>query len=147
MDKVEWVAGLLEGEGTFYRVSHSYSPHAACSMTDLDVLETLHNAVGVGSLRPIKKRQDHWKDAWIWRAQGDDAVYVMESIHPYMGIRRRQKIDELLDLWYNGARKYRQPSENVLAAVKFYRDGLGSLRETAKRFHVGKDTINKYSKL
>lgn len=146
MKSIEWVAGLLEGEGTFYIVAaHSASPRIACSMTDLDVLQELLESVGNGTLRPIKKRQEHWKDAWIWRVQGESAAELMEKIRPYMGARRGKKIDELLEIWYSRSKKHLGASENMSRAVDEYLSTNKSLRDIAKEFSVGKDTLNKYA--
>lgn len=50
---IEWVAGLFEGEGCFGiacsgKKSHMLYLRLIVSMTDEDVIRTLHETVGVG---------------------------------------------------------------------------------------------------
>lgn len=146
MENVQWVAGLLEGEGSFFTQTNSASPRVACSMTDLDVLEKLRMSVGRGSIHPITKRQSHWKDAWIFTARGRDAEAIMDAIYPYMGKRRQAKISEVLKFYRENGRDFKHPKENQLRALAYYRENNCGLREAAAKFSVSKDTIAKLHK-
>lgn len=107
--EVAWVAGLLEGEGsfTFGPPSGRINPgcrqlRITCSMTDLDTIEKLHNVTGIGNFNPERrkydKRRPHAKPAWVWSAtRRPDVVYVLNAILPHMGERRSARIQELLD--------------------------------------------------
>lgn len=104
-----WVAGLLEGEGCFSIFTRSSATHnhkslaIHCEMTDQDVIEKLHRLVGCGT---VNKRQNtsgrkdrrERKPTWIWSVQNHEGIKkVCESIYPFMGKRRQQKIKEMLD--------------------------------------------------
>lgn len=89
MNEVEcaWVAGLLEGEGSFVFVgrrdrSRTF-PQINCSMTDEDVIRKLHRFVGVGYVHedPGNQRQNpNYKMMWRWSvARREDVTMVLTS--------------------------------------------------------------------
>lgn len=144
--EIAWVAGLLEGEGSFLTQTSGYSPRITCQMTDLDVLNKVHQLCG-GTLHPVTKRQEHWKDCWIWRISGDPAAEVMKSILPHMGSRRSEKIQSVLDTWYTNGRPYRQASTLRDQAAREYLDGLGSLREIGRKYGFNYESIRRRAKI
>lgn len=111
MDDVtaSWVAGLLEGEGSFsyytYRntqvngdkVEYIY-PQINLSMTDRDVVEALCERSGYGrTYGPYvnKKRPTH-KPIWKWRIYKISEVKSFcERIKPYMYERRQSQIESM----------------------------------------------------
>lgn len=95
----EWVAGLLEGEGSFV-LKEGKKPRVTCHMTDLDVLERLQNYAG-GRIYKVKNPNPHkWKQSWVWTITDSDKVVVlMKDILPYMCSRRTEKILHLLDCY------------------------------------------------
>ena len=95
-----WVAGLLEGEGTF-GLHHGKRPEVGIKMTDLDVIikYTLMvgisvSAIGVANVRAVREFGD--KPAFQVRVRGPKAVALMEQILPFMGERRSAKIKEVM---------------------------------------------------
>src|SRR6478609_5202089 len=99
MNLVAYAAGVIEGEGSFMTTTNGYSPRVQVSMTDKDVLEQLQKTFGCGTIHAITKREEHWKDAWVWRCSGNEALRVMEVVYPYMGLRRKAKIEEVRGIW------------------------------------------------
>lgn len=98
-----WLAGLLEGEGSFIEFRDTRSRAWRCKvylkMTDLDIIERAHRIAGVGRIceanAPSKPK--HWQEFWQWQVQSvPDALYVMLGVLPYMGERRSEKIQEIL---------------------------------------------------
>ena len=94
-----WVAGLLEGEGTFrfqkgLKQGYLGSPIVACNMTDEDILVALKNATGVGKLYgPYTTRtRPRQKPMWLWTVRGADAISLMDDLFPLMGERRQRQI-------------------------------------------------------
>lgn len=137
-----WVAGLLEGEGTFLTQPNGHSPRIACQMTDLDVLERLLYLCG-GTLHEVTKRQKHWKDCWIWRISGDPAAEVMLSIRDFLGSRRRAKVEEVLSDWFTNGRPYKEDSVRRNQAAQDYLDGKGSLRKLSKQYGFSYESIRR----
>lgn len=105
-----WLAGLLEGEGTFFMqkghkngVCYQY-PIIVVSMTDEDVIDRVAYLFGTSS---HKESQRYYADLGVsrkpsWRASaaGTRAVSLMQSLLPWMGKRRGEKIKELLKTQY-----------------------------------------------
>lgn len=87
-----WLAGLLEGEGTF---GFHKKPMITLEMTDKDVVERVSELFGT-SVMFLPKRQDNWKDTYKVRVTGKKAVIIMMDIRHIMGSRRQGKIDEIL---------------------------------------------------
>jgi hypothetical protein len=102
--EIAWLAGLLEGEGSFQCVQASkarpQSRHLTCTlgMTDEDVVRragVLMDAPSIYEQNPAPPR----KKVFIIGISGYKAERVMKLILPYMGIRRRDKILKVLADW------------------------------------------------
>lgn len=103
---VEWAAGLFEGEGCFYphhRENGRVRAFAVLSMTDEDSVRSFHEIVGVGSIfgpytdyRTVKDGAPR-KPQWRWYATGSKAEAVARLLWPYLGIRRRGRIREMME--------------------------------------------------
>jgi hypothetical protein len=93
-ETVAWLAGLLEGEGSFMTgpPSEPRSPVLVISMTDLDVIARVAAIFGV-KVQRARQRDKRWKDAWAARVRGRGAVELMLVVRPHMGERRRAQID------------------------------------------------------
>lgn len=104
--EVGWVAGLLEGEGCFSLGSRKHGdktyhyPRVQCIMTDPDVLNKLAQYVGVGNVSGPTGYNDpkrsHYKDRYHWAIYSQNAIDLMIAIYPHMGVRRQEKIEEVL---------------------------------------------------
>lgn len=91
-DDVVWLAGLLEGEGSFDLQRGRY-PRVRLAMTDRDVVGRAATLFG-SSIR-LTLRVPH-KPTWHAEIQGERAVEVMRAVLPFMGARRSQRIAEVL---------------------------------------------------
>jgi hypothetical protein len=86
-----WIAGLVEGEGTF--TNSSSSSVLRVVMTDLDVLERLERITGVGYIRSIPSRQPHHKQAYSWTVKRREHLEPLAMLlWPLMGERRRRQM-------------------------------------------------------
>ncbi len=97
-----WLAGLLEGEGSFFleRV-HGNARYAVIevTMTDEDVIQRAAGIMGVKPAfrhAPAKVKAGH-KPTWRARLRGKKAEALMRELLPQMGSRRSAKIEELLE--------------------------------------------------
>ena len=107
-----WLAGILEGEGTFLSgpPSQPNSPIVRISMTDADVVTRaaalLHRAV-----TPTRARKAHHKQPFITQIKGAEAVALMVAIRPVLGPDRRAQVDRVLAAWVPGrARQHAMPT-------------------------------------
>jgi hypothetical protein len=98
--ELHWLAGWLEGEGSFLRPPPSDRRRARIMATtrDADV------AAEVGRLLRVtprfshdeRERQRGWSPTWRLLKRGRGAVLLMRGVHPLMGLRRQSQIDSAL---------------------------------------------------
>jgi hypothetical protein len=95
---IHWLAGLLEGEGSFLKGAPSApnTPSIAVSMTDEDVIERVARYFGV-KYHAVGKRQEHHKTPYTVHLKGAKAHDLMRQLYPLMGLRRREQIDRALE--------------------------------------------------
>src|SRR5215469_406244 len=94
-----WLAGLLQGEGSFMRPAPSAPrlPIVRVSMTDRDVVEHAVRLMGVSVCRhQLSEAKPYYKDVWIATAKGTRARNLMLLLRPHMGYRRKEQIDRAL---------------------------------------------------
>lgn len=91
-----WLAGLLEGEGTFDRQKGKY-PRIRVGMTDRDVVGRAATLMGC-SVR-LSLRQYPYTPMWHAEIQGERAAVLMEMLLPLMGTRRSATIAAILGNW------------------------------------------------
>jgi len=102
--QLAWLAGLLEGEGSFFTTTsrtggHVYRyPQIRVNMTDRDVIERVAALFGTGvyTSRPYGVSR---KTSYKAILTGLGAADLMRALRPLMGERRQSKIDEVLAEW------------------------------------------------
>jgi hypothetical protein len=96
-EELHWLAGLLEGEGSFMcgPPSNPRMPVIAVNMTDEDVVGRLGRIFG-RKVHLVKPRNDRWQTSYQVRVTGSGAVRWMALLRPLMGERRRAQIDRAL---------------------------------------------------
>jgi hypothetical protein len=105
---IEWIAGLLEGEGCFSLTpSRPGSASIVLGMTDHDVVQRFAGHLGCkvrttqpGNTALGKKR----KPVYLTTVASTKAVGLMMTIYPLMGFRRKTRIREILLAWKKGQR-------------------------------------------
>jgi hypothetical protein len=117
-----WLAGLLEGEGSFMRTSKTsgdWRPLIRLHMTDRDVVTRAAAMWGVGVLSGGKGRFDHYKPTFIAKISGSRGAEWMVRLRPLMGERRRGQIDAALDGWVAPRRRLHPQEEmEIVAALR-----------------------------
>lgn len=99
---ISWVAGLIEGEGSF--IVRKYGIVMQCQMTDLDVLQRLQSICG-GSISNMFKRESHHKDSWLWQLSANKAYNLAKLIFPLMLNRRQGQAKTMMDSWESSLQK------------------------------------------
>ncbi|WIC90184.1 LAGLIDADG endonuclease [Arthrobacter phage VroomVroom] len=92
-DDLLWLAGLLEGEGSFDAHRGKY-PRVRLAMTDRDVVGRAASLMDTKlrlSLHPAPN-----KATWHSEISGARAAAIMREILPFMGARRSQRIADVL---------------------------------------------------
>src|SRR5438270_3928022 len=100
VSELNWLAGLLEGEGSFLASvpSEPSSPRIVVEMADRDVIEQVAALFGVGYIQTRKnnRRADHWKDSYRVTLKGYRAAKLMYLLYPIMGMRRKTQIEQAI---------------------------------------------------
>ena len=96
--EIAWGAGLVEGEGCFTWHSEGRHPYFLMDMADKDVLEKFQQVFPEVKLRGPYTHKSKPKNKPRYRvdAFGPKALTLMKTIYPYMGERRKLKMDEFL---------------------------------------------------
>lgn len=136
-----WLAGYLEGEGSFMRGSPSQPnlPVIQVMATDEDVILRVANMFGT-ACQKIKSRSQKWKQAYSTRLRGKKAVNFMMSLKPLMGKRRQQQIEKALAS-YN-AKSYKL-TEDIVKQIKIALQQGKKQGVVAKEFGLRRETVNK----
>lgn len=123
---LNWLAGLLEGEGSFLLgpPSRSHLPIIRVEMVDGDVIRRAAELLGVGVVR-LPARRKKWKPTFVATTYGKPAVLLMRVLRPLMGERRQKQIDAALACY------------KVLATPK-----LNSMKVRAIRRQVKTQTVS-----
>jgi hypothetical protein len=130
---LHWLAGLLEGEGSFVAgpPSTPRSPIVQVSMVDRDIIERTGALFGTG-LNMIPPRREGWRTAYSVRVRGARAVLWMHRLRPLMGERRRGQIDRAVVSYAPDPRR-RLDDERATEALARLAKGE-SVRQVAERF-------------
>ena len=95
--ELHWLAGLLEGEGTFMvgPPSSPGLPVIAVNMADHDVMARL-GRIFERKVQVLRPRNARWQTSYQVRVLGREAVRWMSLLRPLMGSRRQAQIDRAL---------------------------------------------------
>lgn len=140
-----WLAGLLEGEGSFLKgpPSKPNLPILSVITTDEDVCERVANLFGVKyHLVKNKRYQDNnWKNPYLAKLKGSKAVRLMKKLRPLMGKRRQGQIDEALSSYDIKAK--RLSNKEVDDIRQLYSGGKMTQTSIAKKLNVRRETVNR----
>ena len=95
---IAWLAGLIEGEGSFGNHGTSDSPFITITSTDEDIVKRVAYLWNT-RIYELKKRESNHKLQFTTRIFSHDAIGWMLTIYSFMGIRRRYKILEVISIW------------------------------------------------
>lgn len=135
-----WLAGLLEGEGSFMAgpPSSPNQPRVAVQMTDRDVIARVANLFGVVYFQARQdSRNPAWKVYFGVCLKGRPAVDLMTLLRPLMGGRRQCQIDLALASFENRAPKKLDDDK-----VRELRRRIGEpIARLAREFKVSRPTV------
>jgi hypothetical protein len=94
VENLFWLAGLLEGEGSF--IFTGGSPRITMATVDLDVAQKVHSLLSCTS-NITEDRTVTLKNIYKINLQGAIAIDWMKFLSPLMSIRRREKIREVVE--------------------------------------------------
>jgi hypothetical protein len=95
----DWIAGIYEGEGSFF-VSHRDKPwhkRIAVGMCNREVIYHLRRLTGVGVLTAFNPSNPNWNIKYSWNVnKRRDIESVVGILYPYMCTRRRDTVHRLV---------------------------------------------------
>lgn len=93
-----WLAGILEGEGSFLCGPPSRPTMSSIRllMTDKDIVDRVAALLGVKTLEN-GRRHPNWKIPYTATLKGSRAVELMKKLKPIMGARRQGQIQRAID--------------------------------------------------
>lgn len=112
-NQIAWIAGILEGEGSFIIRHDQNFIVITCSMTDEDIIDRLALFSGIGNKNIKQASQPHHKIQYKWSvSKRRDIEEFLPLILPYMGKRRSNKIIEVMQ-WLQDHPRQRQENGQV----------------------------------
>lgn len=75
--------------------------------TDADTLERFRSIVRIGTTRALSRRPGalaHHKPVFRFQCSGERALDLMQALFPYLGIRRQQRVQGILDAFRTPAK-------------------------------------------
>jgi len=117
MNELYWLAGLLEGEGSFMQgpPSDAHRPLISVEMTDEDVIARVSVLFKTKVLKPAKRGE--YKQTYTCRVTGDRAAELMRALRPYMGLRRQKQIDKALSCYVPGRNKITEDTVDQMVTL------------------------------
>lgn len=141
-DNLFWLAGFLEGEGSFLKgpPSRRNIPELVVTTTDKDIACKVGNIFKTSPCYIDKSKKNlKWKDAWMVRTRGIHAVEWMKMLFPLMGSRRQQQIKKAIDS-YQDKRHRIVPLEKHSEIVQRLKKGE-KVKNMATQFAVHESAI------
>jgi hypothetical protein len=96
-----WIAGLLEGEGSFIanRATRSSYPVIKVEMCEQEVVERAARLLDT-RVWVVAPGTEGWRPTYVAQIAGHRAAEWMRALRPYMGLRRTAAIDAALSAYH-----------------------------------------------
>jgi hypothetical protein len=137
--QIGWIAGILEGEGSFGLTNNKTTPCIWLGMTDKDTVEKLRDLIDPSQDISISEdnRKDTYKPVYRLTLNNKRAVGWMMTIYSLMSERRKAKIRECLTAWKQfkpDESKSRNPETTL---IRFIMETKGVSKEDAYKLLIG----------
>lgn len=101
-DVAVYVAGLFDGEGCIVIYDRGYGgrPQLRATITNTHegVIDWLRERVARGTVitkHYTKPEQAHFKDSYTWQVYGQNAVFFLRQILPYLVVKRARALEAI----------------------------------------------------
>lgn len=82
-----YIAGFFDGEGSVTRNGSGF--RVTIPQTNIEVLQTIQQFVGCGSVIHVTKRRSHWKESWTYAiAKQTEVLHFLKRIAPHLVVKR-----------------------------------------------------------
>lgn len=135
-----WLAGLIEGDGCFYQSNGRAK--IQIKMIDKDVVERASKIMN-SKIYNSKNNNQKWKKTYTTWVSNNQALTFMQTLKPYMSMRRQNKIEEILkDCSFISGKQRLISCPKVIEKIKEENQNI-SCRNLAKKYGVSHETIRK----
>lgn len=100
---IAWLAGIVEGEGC---ISFSSTPKIVIKMKDEDIIKRVASILRINRSIISGKQEPHWSTTYAVAIYGTPAIEWLFTLYTFLGIRRRQKALEVINLWKARTEKF-----------------------------------------
>jgi hypothetical protein len=136
--EIAWLAGVLEGEGSFGLTNKGKSPAIWLGMTDSDIVERVRVLIdpskSISLFQDIRK--EGYKTSYRITFNGSRAVEWMMTIYPLMSVRRKAKIKECLLAWKEHEVDIRYINSPLAKAKRSLTNRLQRMGESAENIEI-----------
>ena len=99
-ESLAWLAGLIEGEGSFSITADCRYIRIKVKMTDEDVVRQAQLVAAMGTVGGPYDSGPRRKDQWQWVVTDSNEAYaLMIALYPWLGQRRQARIREITPQW------------------------------------------------
>jgi hypothetical protein len=141
--ELAWLAGLLEGEGSFLKAppSSPNSPRVSLEMTDKDVVDRAAALMNGNVVRRDNLKSTRWKPTYRVIVKGLRAAVLMRLLYPQMSARRRLQIDAALSIYIERKTgdNTRRLSEGQVRQIR--ERNTSTISALAREFGVSRSTV------
>jgi bacterioferritin-associated ferredoxin len=135
---IDYIGGFFDGEGSI--VVTDTRVRVTIPQTNEDILKEISSFFGCGIVDKLKKRQDHWKDAWQYRTRSNEESYnVLLTLRDHL-IMKKDKAYKACSILEKSMTARSIRKRKIMEAVSMVNDGL-SYRDIEKLTGIGRQSI------
>lgn len=109
---IDYIAGFFDGEGSIIIQGNKVT--LSIPQTNEKILIEIRDYFGIGNVYPLKKRKEHWKDAWCYKCNGNNkCLKVLEELEPYLILKRSKAKQAILLLEKARIKEINRISRNI----------------------------------
>lgn len=144
-----YIAGFFDGEGSVV-IQKNRAKYLRIIITvpntDLNVLQEMKEFTNLGNIYKVTKRQEHWKDAWVWIIQRRfEVIHFIDTIKKYTLVKKEKLIKAKKEMSNYKWRTTFEDKEIQSKIEKFAKECPSkSLREIGREIGISHETIRKY---
>ena len=108
---IEYLAGLIEGEGSFLAKANGGAA-ITVEMTDQDIVERL--LTFGGTVHGYAARKINWEPTWRWSLTSKLAFDLAKELLPYLGIRRTEQATRMMQQYQDSINRQTSTKTNII---------------------------------
>lgn len=106
VNDIYWLAGLFDGEASFYWSPSSRSCQIQLAMTDEDIIQKVCKLLNHPKYYLKKKQKEHHKQCYSIHMCGKEAIGLMMTLYTLMSKRRQATFEYIISEWKKVPNRY-----------------------------------------